>query len=65
MTTYKNVLVKMWGEETASPAIVGIGLEIDQFFDDRVYFYFEDEAEFERAKLPSDEFSFQITETEE
>ena len=40
---------------------VSIGVPYSEDIDDgRIFYYFEDEEEFERAKLESEEFEFQI-----
>jgi hypothetical protein len=61
MEDYREVLVRFWGEEKPMQTLVSVGKPWSEDEDDpRVFFYFADEAEFERAKLDSDEFEFQI-----
>jgi hypothetical protein len=63
---YINVELQWLDEPTRTfSALVGIGDYSEEEDDERVFFYFADEAEFEQAKLPSGLEDFRVVAGEE
>jgi hypothetical protein len=62
---YTNVELQwLVGNPSTFTALVGIGEWSEEEDDERVFFYFADEAEFERAKLPTGLDDFRVVSEE-
>lgn len=50
---FQNVMIKMWGEEKPQYVVVSIGGDLSDTenfeYDNMLYFYFEDEAQYRSA----------------